>query len=104
MLVMEDGGELCAEEKDQTRNIAPRKNSDDRADRSVNLIVVKVMKTQSEDVLRDFPQQSRQKRTRQSVSQGDCCLRHKAVYQHEERDSDEITKSRKQHLPERTAD
>ena len=52
---MENGGELCAEEQNQTRNIAPRENGDDRADRSIDLIVVKVMKAQGEDVLRDFP-------------------------------------------------
>ncbi len=59
MLVVEDGCELGAEEQDQTRNVAPRENSDDSAYRSINLIVVKVMKAQGEDVLRDFPQQSR---------------------------------------------
>ena len=81
---MEDGGELCAEEEDQTRNIAPRENSDDSADRSIDLIVVKVVKAQGEDVLRDFPQQSSDKRARQSISQSDICLRHKTVDQHEE--------------------
>src|ERR1044071_4050484 len=64
MFVMEDGGELCAEQQNQTRNVAPCQNRYDRADRSVNLIVVKVMKTQGEDVLRHFPQEPPEKRCR----------------------------------------
>ena len=87
---MEDGGELCAEEQDQTRNVAPRENSDDSTDRSIDLIVVKVMQAQGEDVLRDFPQQSGEKRTGQSVSQSHCRFRHEAVYEHEERHRDQI--------------
>ena len=101
---MEDGRELRAEHQDQTRHIAPRENSDDSADRSIDLIVVKVMKAQGEDVLRDFPEQSREVCARQSISQSDCRFRHKAVYQHEERHRDQITQCRKQHLPERAAD
>src|SRR5215217_993305 len=104
MLVMEDGRELCAEEQDQTRNIAPGENSDDSADRSINLIVVKVMKTQGEDILRDFPQQSREECARQSISQSDFRFRHKAIDEYEERHRDEITQRREQHLPERAAD
>src|SRR6185369_9989705 len=103
MLVVEDGGELCAEEQDQTRNIAPRENSDDSADRSIDLIVVKVVKAQGEDILRDFPQQARKKRARQSISQSDFRLRHKAVDEDKERHRDQITQCRKQDLPERAA-
>ena len=101
---MEHRRELGAEEQDQTRNIAPRENSDYSADRSVNLIVMKVMKTQREDVLRKFPQQSRNKCARQSISQSDFRFWHKAVDEHEERHRDQITQRRKQHLPERTTD
>src|SRR6185436_17112213 len=104
MLVMEHGGELSAEEQDQTRNVAPRQYSDDRADRSVNLIVVKVVKTQREDVLCYFPQQSCDKRARQSVAQSDICLRHETVDQHEERHGYEITHGCEEYLPERAAD
>src|SRR6185436_15632906 len=104
MLVMEHGGELSAEERDQTRDVAPRQYSYDGADRSVDLIVVKIVKAQGEDVLRDFPQESRDKCARQSVAQGDICLRHETVDQHEERHGDEITHGCEQYLPERAAD
>ena len=52
---MEHCRELRAEEQDQTRNVAPRQDRDHRADRSIDLIVVKVVKAEGDDVLRDFP-------------------------------------------------
>ena len=101
---MKHCGELCAKEKYQTGNVTPRQHCDYSADRSVNLIVMKVMKAQSEDVFRDFPQQSREECARQSISQSDFRFRHKAIDEHEERHRDQITQCRKQHLPERAAD
>src|SRR5215213_5991586 len=104
MLVMEHRCELGAKHQDQTRNVAPRENSDDSADRSIDLIVVKVMKAQREDVLSDFPQQSGEKRARQSVPQRHFRFRHKAIYEDEESHRYEVTQGCKQHLPERAAD
>ena len=59
---MEDGRELRAEEQDQTRNVAPRQDRDHSADGSIDLIVVKVTQTPGKNVLRNFPQEAREKR------------------------------------------
>ena len=71
MFVVEDGRELRAKEQDQTRNITPRQHGDHSADRAIDLIVVKVIQARRKDVLRNFPQQPREKRARQRVSQRD---------------------------------
>ncbi len=97
---MEHGGELSAEEKYQTRNVAPRQHCDHCSHRSVNLIVVKVVQARSEDVLRNFPQHSREKRAGQRISQRYICLRHEAIDQNEEHDGNEITYRCEQYLPE----
>ena len=55
MFAVEDGGELGAKQQYQTRNITPGKYSDDSANRSIDLIVVKIIEAPGEDVLRYFP-------------------------------------------------
>ena len=101
---MEDRGQLRTEEHDQARHIAPGQHRDDSADRAVDLIVVEIAETRRKTILRDFPQQPREKRARQSVSQRHRRLRHEAIDKHHQDDGDEITDDCEQHLPKRAAD
>src|ERR1041385_8485283 len=58
VLLVEDDGELRAEHEDEAGDVAPREHGDDRADRAVNLVVVKILEARSEDVLAGLPGQT----------------------------------------------
>jgi len=101
---MEDDGELRAEQEDEARHVAPREHGDDRADRAVNLIIVKIVQARREDVLRRLPQQPGHDRAGDGIAQLDAPARHEAIDEREERDRHGDAHRGEDDLPESVAD
>ena len=79
MLAMKYAGKLGPKKQDQARDITPGQDGHYRADRSINLIVMKIIQTPGKDVLCCFPQKAANQRSRKSVAQRYVSVGHKAV-------------------------
>src|SRR5258707_15831085 len=79
MFIVEHGGKLRPEEKYQTRHVTPGQYCYHRADRAINLIVVKIIQAPGKDILCQLPKKATQKSARKSISQGDLCAGHEAI-------------------------
>ncbi len=101
---MENDRELRAVHQYQTRHVAPCEDGDDRPDRAVNLVVMKILKTPREDVFRGLPEQSGDDGARHRVAQRDATARHETIDERKECDGNDDARQRKDELPEGAAD
>src|SRR5258705_7919489 len=102
MFIVEHGGKLRPEEKYQTRHVTPGKYCYHRADRAINLIVVKIIQAPGKDILCQLPKKATQKGARKSISQGDLRAGHEAIDENEKGNRDQVANCCKHYLPKST--
>ena len=91
MFAMEYAGQLRAKKQNEAGNVSPRQHRDHRADRAVDLIVVKVIQAPREGILRAFPKEAADNCARNRVTQRHSRVRHESIDDRKEGKGDQQT-------------
>jgi len=100
---MEDAAQLGAEEENEAGYVSPDQHGHDRAHRTINLIVIKIIQAPREYIFRRLPKQAAYYSGRDGVADADVSIREELVNDRKKSESQQQARQGEHDLPKQTA-